>query len=97
MSSFGTDSKPHLVEQVAFLERKNIDLHSVTENLNTTTSGGRLIFHMMAALAEFERHLISERTTAGMDAVRRAGKHVGRSAILVGGNRRSFSKAGGEA
>ncbi|WP_132980707.1 recombinase family protein [Pigmentiphaga sp. NML030171] len=51
---------------------------SLTENISTETSGGMLLFHMMAALAEFERSLISERTKAGMAAARALGRPLGR-------------------
>ena len=51
---------------------------SLSESIDTTTAGGRLIFHVMGALAEFERSLIGERTRAGMQAAKRRGKAVGR-------------------
>ena len=52
------------------------------DGIDTNTSGGKLVFHIMAALAEFERDLISERTTAGMSAARKRGKHIGRPVSL---------------
>ncbi|MCS8412198.1 recombinase family protein [Pseudomonas aeruginosa] len=70
-----------LVHLVALLERlgkRNIKFQSITECIDTTSPGGRLIFHVMAALAEFERSLISERTKAGINAARRTGKRIGR-------------------
>jgi DNA invertase Pin-like site-specific DNA recombinase len=51
---------------------------SLTDGINATTNGGRLVFHIMGALAEFERDLIRERTKAGMKAAQKRGKHVGR-------------------
>ena len=60
------------------LGKKGIQFHSLTENLDTNSAGGRLIFHIMAALAEYERSLISERTKAGMQAAKARGVHVGR-------------------
>ncbi len=51
---------------------------SLSESIDTTTAGGRLIFHVMGALAEFERSLIGERTRAGMQAAKRRGKSIGR-------------------
>jgi DNA invertase Pin-like site-specific DNA recombinase len=57
---------------------------SLTECFDTTTPGGRLLFHMMMAIAEFERHLISERTKVGMRAARSTGKSVGRAARIAG-------------
>ncbi|KAB2715324.1 recombinase family protein [Brucella intermedia] len=68
----------HLVEQVSALARDGIEFRSLTENIDTGSSGGKLLFHVVAALAEFERSLISERTKAGMAAAKLRGKHVGR-------------------
>ncbi|NTG30079.1 recombinase family protein [Agrobacterium rhizogenes] len=65
----------HLVDR---LGQRGIEFRSLTENIDTTSSGGRLLFHIMAALAEFERGLISERTRAGMEAARNRGQHLGR-------------------
>ena len=64
------------------LGKRNVAFRSLNENIDTSSSGGRLVFHMMAALAEFERSLISERTRAGMQAARASGKHVGRRPAL---------------
>jgi DNA invertase Pin-like site-specific DNA recombinase len=50
----------------------------LSDGIGTTTAGGKLVFHIMGALAEFERSLISERSKAGMQAARRRGKHIGR-------------------
>ncbi|MDQ0445968.1 recombinase family protein [Methylobacterium aerolatum] len=69
-----------LMEQ---LGSRGIHFRSVTENIDTSSSGGRLMFHMMAALAEFERSLISERTRAGMAAAKARGCRVGRPRALV--------------
>lgn len=68
----------HLVEQVSALGKQGIEFRSLTESIDTSSSGGKLMFHMIAALAEFERSLISERTKAGMAAAKLRGKHVGR-------------------
>jgi DNA invertase Pin-like site-specific DNA recombinase len=56
---------------------------SVTESIDTTTSGGRLVFHVFGALAEFERDLIRERTLAGLQAARRRGRAGGRPALMT--------------
>ncbi|MCQ9615393.1 recombinase family protein [Paenalcaligenes niemegkensis] len=72
----------YLVDLIDLFGKKDIHFVSLMENIDTTSSGGRLLFHMMAALAEFERSLISERTKAGMAAARAAGKHVGRKPSL---------------
>ncbi len=71
-----------LVEFMDNLGRQQIDFLSLSESIATGSSGGRLLFHMMAALAEFERSLISERTRAGMQAARQKGKHLGRRPSL---------------
>lgn len=60
----------------------NVHFRSLTESIDTASSGGRLMFHMMAALAEFERSLISERTRAGMEAARERGATLGRPKAL---------------
>ncbi len=73
----------YLVDAIDKLGKKNVHFVSLTENIDTTTSGGLLLFHMMAALAEFERSLISERTKAGMAAARANGKHLGRRRSLT--------------
>jgi DNA invertase Pin-like site-specific DNA recombinase len=72
----------HLVKIVDELGKRGIHFHTLCENIDTTSSGGRLVFHIMAALAEFERSLISERTRAGMAAARSDGRHMGRRPIL---------------
>ncbi|HMB07613.1 MAG TPA: recombinase family protein [Isosphaeraceae bacterium] len=68
----------HLVETLAALRGRGIGFRSLQESLDTTTSGGKLVFHVFAALAEFERDLIRERTRAGLDAARARGKRGGR-------------------
>lgn len=67
-----------LSELVEKLSINNIGLHSISDGIDTTSSGGKLVFHIMGALAEFERSLISERTKAGMMAAKKRGVHVGR-------------------
>ncbi|WP_144157933.1 recombinase family protein [Paraburkholderia sp. BCC1885] len=71
-----------LVELIEELGKRNIEFVSLTECINTTSSGGVLVFHVMAALAQFERSLISERTRAGMAAARNRGQHLGRRRSL---------------
>ena len=68
----------HLVTLVADLGARGIGFRSLTENIDTTTAGGRLIFHVMAALAEFEREIIKERSIAGVAAARARGRKPGR-------------------
>ncbi len=73
-------SLPQLLETVAQLDARGIELRSVTENIDTATPGGRLVFHLFGALAEFERGIIRERTLAGLQAARANGKVGGRPA-----------------
>ena len=72
-----------LVQLIDELGRRGVEFVSRAESIDTSSSGGRLVFHMMAALSEFERSLISERTRAGMDAARRKGRHMGRPPSLT--------------
>lgn len=76
-------SMRHLLDLVAELEERDVGLRSLNEDLDTTTANGRLIFHVMAALAEFERGLLSERTQAGLSAARRKGRVGGRPKVLT--------------
>jgi DNA invertase Pin-like site-specific DNA recombinase len=59
-----------LIETMETLDKRGIGLSSLQESITTTNNSGRLIFHLFGALAEFERNLISERTTAGLIAAR---------------------------
>jgi DNA invertase Pin-like site-specific DNA recombinase len=71
-------SLTHLIELLKDLKERGIEFVSLTEQIDTTTPGGKLIFHMMGALAEFERDLIRERTNAGLAAARARGRRGGR-------------------
>jgi DNA invertase Pin-like site-specific DNA recombinase len=75
-------SLPHLLETIAGLQERGIGFKSLTEQIDTTTSGGKLIFHVFAALAEFERDVIRERTRAGLQAARARGRTGGRPRSL---------------
>jgi DNA invertase Pin-like site-specific DNA recombinase len=67
-----------LIERFTELNNRNIGFKSLTEQIDTTTSGGKLIFHIFGALAEFERDIIKERTNAGLTAARARGRKGGR-------------------
>lgn len=75
-------SLAQLIDTVAKLEARKIGLRSLTEAIDTTTPGGRLVFHIFGALAEFERSLIRERTHAGLAAARARGRIGGRKKSL---------------
>ena len=71
-------SLPHLVKFIDELRAKGVGFRSITENIETQTPGGRLVMHIFAALAEFERDLIRERTRSGLAAARARGRKGGR-------------------
>ncbi len=71
-----------LVEIVHTLEARGVSFQSLTESIDTTNAGGKLVFHVFAALAEFERNLIRERTIAGLTAARARGRMGGRRVKL---------------
>jgi DNA invertase Pin-like site-specific DNA recombinase len=72
-----------LIETLNILKDRGVDFISLTEKIDTTTPGGKLIFHLMGALAEFERDLIRERTNAGLAAARARGRVGGRPKRLA--------------
>jgi DNA invertase Pin-like site-specific DNA recombinase len=71
-----------LIETVEGLEARGIGLRSLTEAIDTTSPGGRLVFHVFASLAEFERAVVRERTLAGLEAARARGRRGGRPPAL---------------
>jgi len=73
----------HLIDTVTDFQERGIGFKSLTESIDTTTSGGKLIFHIFGALAEFEREIIRERTKAGLTAARARGKTGGRPKALT--------------
>lgn len=75
-------SLKQLIETVEAMGARGIGLRSITEQLDTTTTGGKLTFHIFGALAEFERSIILERTVAGLDAARARGRTGGRPRSL---------------
>lgn len=75
-------SLPHLIATVRELEAHRIGFRSLQESIDTTTPSGRLFFHMIGALAEFERDIIRERTKAGLLSARARGRLGGRPTVL---------------
>jgi DNA invertase Pin-like site-specific DNA recombinase len=73
-----------LIETVELLESRGIALKSITEAIDTSTPGGRLVFHVFGAIAEFERAIIRERTKAGVAAAKARGRAGGRPSKLTG-------------
>src|SRR5512143_3105622 len=72
----------HLIDTIALLQERGLGFSSLQEQIDTTTSGGKLVFHVFGALAEFERDLIRERTQAGLLAARARGRLGGRPRAL---------------
>jgi DNA invertase Pin-like site-specific DNA recombinase len=85
-------SLKHLIEIMGRLEERKIAFRSLQESIDTGTPGGRLIFHIFGALAEFERNLILERTKAGLAAARARGRMGGRPKSLDPKRRRLLIK-----
>jgi DNA invertase Pin-like site-specific DNA recombinase len=73
----------HLVDTITELADRGVGFRSLQEAIDTTTPGGKLVFHVFAALAEFERDLIRERTAAGLSAARARGHHGGRPSVMT--------------
>jgi DNA invertase Pin-like site-specific DNA recombinase len=73
----------HLIDTVRELEDRGVGFRSLQEQVDTTTPGGRLVFHVFGALAEFERDLIRERTHAGLAAARARGRRGGRPTVMT--------------
>lgn len=72
-----------LAELIASFSQKGLGFQAIQDGIDTTTPNGKLIFHIMACLAEFERDLIRERTIAGLQAAKRRGKRIGRPPLLT--------------
>lgn len=73
----------HLIDQLSELQARGIEFRSLQENIDTSSPGGRLVFHIFASSAEFERDLIRERTNAGLAAARARGRTGGRPPRLT--------------
>lgn len=86
-------SLKQLVETVEALEQRGVGFRSLTENIDTTSAGGKLVFHLFAALAEFERGLIRERTMAGLASAKARGRVGGGPKPSRIGTRRSRARS----
>lgn len=72
----------HLADLLVHFRNENIEFCSMSEGINTTTPGGKLVYHLFSAFAEFQREIIVENTVAGIEAARRRGKPIGRPRSL---------------
>jgi DNA invertase Pin-like site-specific DNA recombinase len=81
-----------LLQIVGDLEARGVGFRSTTEQIDTTTPGGRFLFHMLGALAEFERGLIRERTRDGMAEAKRRGKRLGKPLFFTKKRREEFER-----
>jgi DNA invertase Pin-like site-specific DNA recombinase len=82
----------HLIDTVTALDERGVGFRSLQESIDTTTSGGRLVFHLFGALAEFERDLIRDRTIAGLEAARQRGRRGGRPSAMTPAKRRQAER-----
>jgi DNA invertase Pin-like site-specific DNA recombinase len=85
-------SLKHLIETVTALQNTGVAFQSITENITTATATGQLVFHIFGALAEFERNLIKERTTAGVSAARARGRKGGRPRLATTSGKVAMAK-----
>src|SRR5262249_8569757 len=85
-------SLKHLIETVTILKEQGVAFRSLTENIDTSTATGTLVFQIFGALAEFERNLIKERTVAGLNAARARGRTGGRPRHNPNSGRVAFAK-----
>jgi DNA invertase Pin-like site-specific DNA recombinase len=72
----------HLIDTITALGERGVGFKSLQENIDTTTSGGKLVFHIFGSMAEFERDIIRERTLAGLESARSRGRKGGRPKAL---------------
>ena len=86
-------SLKQLIEIVTELQKRNVGFRSLTENIDTISPGGKLIFHIFGSLAEFERDLIRERTQAGLAAARARGRKGGRPRAAALDDERKVARA----
>lgn len=86
-------SLQHLIQTLIALEQRGVGFKSLTEQIDTTTPGGKLVFHIFGALAEFERDLIRERTHAGLAAARARGRKGGHPRVAAFANPKNLALA----
>ena len=72
----------HLADLLVRFQREEIHFCSMSEGINTTTPGGKLVYHLFSAFAEFQRDIIAENTTLGLQAARKRGSRLGRPPVL---------------
>ncbi|WP_120632113.1 recombinase family protein [Ruegeria sp. EL01] len=72
----------HLADLLIWFQKKNVHFCSISEGINTTTPGGKLVFHLFSAFAEFQRDIIAENTRTGLNAARKRGARLGRPPAL---------------
>jgi DNA invertase Pin-like site-specific DNA recombinase len=83
-------SLQHLIAVTNDLRTRGVEFRSLTEGIDTTTAAGRMVFHFLGALAEFERDLIQERTMAGLAAARARGRRGGRRPSLTSAQQKAI-------
>jgi len=86
-------SLQQLIETVTMLEQRGVEFRSLKENIDTTTPTGKLMFHIVGAMAEFERDVIRERTQAGLEAARARGRRGGRPKAIAKIEPRNLERA----
>jgi DNA invertase Pin-like site-specific DNA recombinase len=86
-------SLKQLIETVTLFAERGIELRSLKENIDTTTPTGKFMFHIMGAMAEFERDVIRERTQAGLEAARARGRRGGRPKAIQKIESRNLARA----
>lgn len=82
-----------ILKLIRNLNKRGVEFRSLSESLDTSTPGGRLLLHVLASMAEFERSLISERTRAGMAAARARGSQIGRRPAMTDAQRQDARHA----
>lgn len=81
--SIALDARSVICPMITRLQKRQIGFHSLSDNIDTESAGGRMVFHVLAAMAEFERSIIRERTVAGIAAARARGQRHGRRRSLT--------------